>query len=56
MTKLAINKQVEVWCRRIGLHHVPTDMLDIVTDFMKTYKPYTVADFEETKQRIKWHK
>lgn len=44
MTRLAITKQVEVWCRRMGLRYIPTD---IVTCFMKTYKPYTVADYKE---------
>jgi hypothetical protein len=47
--RLSTRKQVKVWCRRMGLHQVPTDMLDVVTDFMKTYKPYTVEDYEQTK-------
>jgi hypothetical protein len=47
--QLSTRKQVEVWCRRMSLRYIPTDMLDIVTDFMKTYKPYTVEDYEQTK-------
>lgn len=52
MTQLSINKQVWVWCRRMGLHDVPTDFRDIVEDFMRTYKPYTKSDFriEKSKQ------
>lgn len=46
--QLSTKKQVELWRRRIGLRYIPSDMLDIVTDFMKTYKPYTVADYEQT--------
>ena len=47
--ELSTRKQVEVWRRRMGLRYIPTDMSDIVTNFMKTYKPYTVEDYEETK-------
>ena len=52
MTQLSINKQVWVWCRRMGLHQVPTDFRDIMEDFMQSYKPYTKKDFrfEKSKQ------
>lgn len=51
MTQLAINKQVWIWCRRMGLHQIPSDFRDIVEDFMRTYKPYTRTDFRREKSK-----